>query len=124
MVGETNRKKAGGLMYIVEWNGNKYVYTHQSSAWYGHYGRRSDGYPGDNMMVPVSNWGHLFQAAKEQGHNIVVKKSADTDAFDDDSVETSTSTRKKKSGGIAIFEGSESKKSSKSKSNSNSIKLF
>lgn len=115
-------------MYIVEWNGNKYVYSQDSSAWYGHYGRRSDGYPGDNMMVPVSNWGHLFQAAKEQGHNIVVRKSADTDAFDDDSVETPASTRKKKSGGISIFSDdsgdSGTRGSAKRKSNSNSIKLF
>jgi len=91
-------------MYIVDWRGNKYVYSAESSAWYGYFGRRTDGYPGDNIMVPVRNWGNLFLAAREQGHNIVVRKSFDSEVEDifEDTVKT-PKAKKRKSDAISIF---------------------
>jgi hypothetical protein len=99
------------MWYIVEWKGNKYVYSTESSAWYGHYGRVSDGYPGDNYMVPLRDWGELFAAAKQQGISISrsAAKSVSVDEGEDDDevkvkVKKSAKTSSKKFGkSISIF---------------------
>ena len=117
------------MWYIVEWKGDKYVYSTESASWYGHYGKRSDTYPGDNYMVPLRNWGDLFVAAREQGHNIAVKKSNvdNEDIFED--TDKPAKTKKSKSNAISIF-GDDTVTNDKPKSKnaatkkSNSINIF
>lgn len=72
------------MQHIIEWNGNKYVWSSLSGAWYGHYGVRGDDYPGDNSMVPLRLWGHLFQAASQQGITISRTKPSQSEYDGDD----------------------------------------
>ena len=71
-------------MSIIDWKGNKYVWHPASAAWYGHYGKKGDDYPGDNMMVPIRVWGHLFQEASAQGITINRSKPRSHDEVDED----------------------------------------
>lgn len=70
------------MQHVIEWSGNKYVWSSLSGAWYGHYGVRGGDYPGDNVMVPICNWGHLFDTASKQG--IVINRSAKSAEVEDD----------------------------------------
>jgi hypothetical protein len=86
-------------MTPVVWKGNKYVWSITSSAWYGYYGGKGEGYPGDNMMVPIGLWGHLFQAASEQGVTISRAPVKSVGESDDENEDGEIKVKKVKSGG-------------------------
>jgi hypothetical protein len=96
------------MQHIIEWNGNKYVWSSLSAAWYGHYGIRGGDYPGDNKMVPLSNWGHLFDTAAKQG--IVINRTPKRTEIEDDyepeiKVRKAAKSEKKIKKSISIFGG-------------------
>lgn len=84
-------------MSPVNWKGNKYIWSSATNAWYGYFREAGgDDYPGNNIQVPICNWGRLFGAAAEQGISIT-RKSVTHDSDGDDDTITVKRVNKSKS---------------------------